>query len=116
MPLDRVAHGAFDVEVERIAELVALRLVRPLVADTRPLDLVTPDPIVGELVEQVGERVLADAPHPAGRELEAALPLLDQPRLLEHPGQLRQPLEAARRVVAEQVARRVEVDLGQRTG
>ena len=116
LALDGVAHGALDVEVERVAELVGLGLVGALVADAGALDLVAADAVLGELVEQVGQRVLADAPHAAGRELEAALLLLDEPGLLEHLGQLGQPLEAAGRVVAEQVPRRVEVDLGQRAG
>ena len=116
LPLNRVAHRALDVEVERIAELVCLGLVGALVADAGALDLVTAHAVVGELVEQVGERVLADAPHAAGRELEAALALLDQAGLLEHPSQFGQALEAARRVVTQQVPRRVKVDLGQRAG
>ena len=103
LALDGVAHGALDVEVERVAELVGLGLVGALVADAGALDLVAADAVLGELGEQVGQRVLADAAHAPGRELEAALRLLDQAGLLEHLGQLGQALEAARRVVAEQV-------------
>ena len=53
---------------------------------------------------------------PGGRELEAALLLLDEAGLLEHLRQLGQLLEAAGAVVAEQLAGPVEVDLGQRAG
>ena len=50
---------------------------------------------------------------PGGRELVAALAVLDEPGLLEHLGQLGHLLEAVGRLVAEQLAGPVEIDLGQ---
>ena len=88
------------MEVERVAELVGLGLVGAFVTDSGALDVVTADAVLGEAGEEVGERVLADAAHTAGRELEPALALFDEPGLLEHPRQLGQPLERARAVVA----------------
>ena len=85
-------------------------------ADARAVHLVLADLVLGQLREQLAERVLADLADAGGRELEAALLLLDEAGLLEHLGQLGQLLEAAGGVVAEQLAGPVEVDLGQRTG
>ena len=53
---------------------------------------------------------------PFGRELHAPFALLDEARLLEHPRQLRELLQRTRRVVAEEVADPVEVDLGELAG
>ncbi len=49
-PPDRVADGALDVEVERIAELVGLGLVLPLVADAGALELVPAHLVLGQLL------------------------------------------------------------------
>ena len=113
---DGVADRALDVEVERVAELVGLGLVGALVADAGALELVAAHLVLGQLLEQVVERVLADPADAAGRELVAALLVLDEAGLLEHLGQLGHALEAAGRVVAEQLAGPVDVDLGQRAG
>ena len=56
------------------------------------------------------------ARRPLRRQLQAALALLDQARLGEHPGELGEPLERAGGVVAEQVADAVHVGLGERAG
>ena len=50
---DGVADGALDVEVERVAELVGLGLVRALVADAGALDLVRPSLSLASLLEEV---------------------------------------------------------------
>ncbi|HEY5696033.1 MAG TPA: hypothetical protein VIT01_00845, partial [Acidimicrobiales bacterium] len=60
---DGVAHGALDVQVERVAELVGLGVVVPLVAGAHALDLVAPHLVHREALEQLGQRVLADAAH-----------------------------------------------------
>ena len=52
----------------------------------------------------------------ARRELEPAFALLDEPGFLEHLRELAQPVERLRGVVAEQLARAVEVDLGELAG
>ena len=113
---DRVADRALDVEVERVAELVGLRVHRPLVAEPGPGELVLAELVAGQLGEEVVERVLADAAEPGRGQLVAALPVLDEPGLLEHLGQLGHLLEAVGRFVADELPGPVEVDLGQRTG
>ena len=82
-------------------------------AHTRALEVVAAEAVLVELGKQVGQGVLTDLAHALGRQLVAALLLLDEAGLLEHLGQLRQALEAAGAVIAEQVARLVDVDLGQ---
>ena len=71
-----VAHGALDVQVERVAEFVRLGLVGELVADTRLAHLVAADLVVHQAVEQVAERVLPDAPQRPRRQLQAAFGVL----------------------------------------
>ena len=53
---------------------------------------------------------------PFGRQLVAALALVDEAGVLEHLRQLLEPLERAGGVVAEQVAGLVDVDLGELAG
>ena len=74
------------------------------------------DLVLGQLREQVAQRVGADLAQPLRRQLEAALLLLDEAGLLEHLGELGQPLERPGRVVAHQVAHPVHVGLGERAG
>ena len=83
-----------DVEVERVAELVRLVLVRVVVADARALRRRggRRGPSCS-LRKRSPSALLADGPDAAGRELEPALALLDEPGLLEH---LRQLARAAR--------------------
>ena len=71
--------------------------------------------LLGELGEQVAQRVRADRPEPAWREFEATLLALDQPRLFEHLGELAEPFELPRSIVTEQVADAIHVGLGERS-
>src|SRR5690606_14865162 len=109
---DGVADGALDVEVERVAELVGLGVELALVPHALALQLVTTHLVVRQLLEQVVERVLPDAADATRRELEAALLVLDEAGLLEHPCELGHALEAARRVAPEELAGPVQGDLG----
>ena len=93
-----------------------LALVAALVADADGRDLVLAHLVLGQLGEQVRQRVLPDPADALRRQLEATLPVLDQPGLLQHAGQLGQALERAGGVVAQQVPHPVEVGLGQRAG
>ena len=115
-PAEGVADRALQVELERVAVLVGLGVVRPLVAVAEAVHLVLTDLVLGQLGEQVAQGVGADRPQPLRRQLEAALLLLDEPGLGEHPGQLGEPLQRAGGVVAEQVADAVHVGLGQGAG
>ena len=110
---DGVLHRLLHVEAERVAPLVGLVLVRGVVADAFAVLLVTAGAVLHELAEEVAERLVADGPDAARRELEPALALLDEPGVLEHPGELGEPLERPRRVVAEELAGTVDVDLGE---
>jgi hypothetical protein len=49
--------------------------------------------VLVQLLEQVAERVLTDLAKALRRELEAALLVLDEPRVLEELRELAQPLE-----------------------
>jgi hypothetical protein len=89
------------VEVERVAPLVGLRVVRALVADAGGAELVAAELVLGQLREQVVEGVVADAAQALRRELEATLLGLDEAGLLELLGQLRELLERAGGVVTE---------------
>ena len=105
-----------QIEVERVAVLVLLRLVRALVALAETIHLVLADLVLGQLVEEVAQRVGADLAQALRRELEAPFLLLDQARLLEHLGELGEALQRPRRIVAHQVAHSIHVGLGQRPG
>ena len=70
----------------------------------------TADLVGDQLLEQLGQRVLTDLADAAGRELEAALLLLDQAGVLELRRQLLQLAEALGGVVAEQFPGPVEID------
>ncbi len=113
LPTQGVADRLFDVQGERVAELVGLVLRGPFVADAGPFDLVAADPVLGQLGEQLREGPLPDAPQALGGQLVATVPGVDQAGLLEHLGQAGKLLEAVGGVVAEQLAGPVEVGLGQ---
>ena len=88
-------------------------LVGPLVADPGQLDLVAAETVLGQFREQLRQGPLADATQALGGELVAAVALVDEAGVLQHPGQLRQLLEAVGGVVAEELPGPVEVGLGQ---
>ena len=102
--------------MERVAVLVGLVLVRMLVAHSGALDLVTAGAVLQELAVEVSEGLLPDGADGAWCELEPAFPLLDETGLLEQPRELAQTVEGARRVVAEELARALDVDLRQLAG
>ena len=102
--------------MERVAELVRLVLVGALVPVARPLDLVAARAVLQQAPEQVAERALADAPDALRRELHAAFALLDEAGFLELLRELRELVERTRRVLAEELADLVEIDLGELTG
>ena len=62
----RVADGLVQIEVERIAVLVLLGLVGALVALAEAIHLVLADLVLGQLVEQIAQRVGADLAQPFG--------------------------------------------------
>jgi hypothetical protein len=103
-----------DLQVEGIAELVRLGLVGALVPDAEAVELVLAHLVLGELAEEVGEGVGADAPDALRRQLVSPFLGLDEARLLQHAGQFGQPLQRPGGIVAEQVAHAVDVGLGQR--
>ena len=113
-PAHGVVHGAGEIEVERVAELVGLGGLLAVVAGARPGGAVVADPVLGQLGEQVGEGLLADAADALGGQLEPALALVDEPGVGQLLGQLGQAVERAGGVLAEVLPHLVEVDLGQR--
>ena len=71
------------------------------------------DAVLVELAEKIGERLLPEAAHPAGRELGAAAVLLDETLVGQRLGQLGQPVQGPRRVLAHVRPHLVQVDLAQ---
>jgi hypothetical protein len=86
------------------------------VADAGALDLVATQLVAGQLREEVGQRVATDLAEPLGRELQPTLGVVDETGVLELLGELRELLEAAGGIVAQQLAGPVQVHLGQRAG
>ncbi len=113
---DGVADGSLDVEVERITELVGLGGVGPLVPDPGDIDVVLAQLVGGQPFEQLPQCLLAQPAQPAGRQFEPAFGVVDQALLLQHPGQLGDPLQTVGRFVAQQPAYLVHVGLGQGLG
>ena len=114
LPPDRIAHRPFDVQVERVAQLVRLGGVGTLVAHAHLDEPVPAEAVLREVLEQVLQRPLADSPKSFRRELEAAFPLLDETGLLEAPRQLLELRQRRGGVLAEEVPDPVEIDLGER--
>ena len=111
-PAHRVVHGAGQVEVEGVAELVGLGGLLTVVAGPRPGGAVVAHPVLGQLGEQVGEGLLADPADALRGQLEATLALVDEAGVGQLLGQLGQPVERPGGVVAEVLPHLVEVDLG----
>ncbi|MFM9010206.1 MAG: hypothetical protein ACKON8_04870, partial [Planctomycetota bacterium] len=84
-------------------------LIGPFVPRTGSLDAVTPGPVAQEPGVEIAERPLTDAPESVRGEFHAAVALLDEPRLLELPGELGELLERPGRVVTEQRAQLQEL-------
>ena len=85
-------------------------------AGARALDDVRAHAVVRQLLEQVGQRVGADLADAARGELVAAFLVLDEAGVLEHLGEVAHAVEALGRIVAEQLASAIDVDLGERAG
>jgi hypothetical protein len=77
---------------------------------------VGPQPIPVQLIEEIGQRLLADAPDPLRGELEATFSLIDETGVGQLLGQLRQPVQRTGGVVPEVAPHLFDVDLGQRSG
>src|SRR5438128_29799 len=86
------------------------RSMRRLLAGAGGMVLVTAERVLGQLGEQIRQGVLADPAHAPRRQLVAALPLLDEPGLLQQLGQLGQAVQGTGGVVAHQVAGPLDVD------
>ena len=95
-------------------ELVRLGGVGTLVAHAHPDEPVPAEAILGEVLEQVLQRPLADSTKSFRRELEAAFPLLDETGLFEAPRQLLELRQRCGGVLADEVPDPVEIDLGER--
>jgi len=116
LPAQRVAQRALQVEMERVAVFVGLRLVGAFVAGPDALDAVLAEGVSLETPEQVAQGLAADAAQAARGELEATFFLVDEACLAERFGEPRQPVERVGGDVAQQAAYRVEVDFLQGVG
>ena len=114
--MDRIANRALDVEREGVAELIGLGLEVPLMPDSRDHNVVTTKAIGGKLGVQIVEDVLADLAKCAGRQLECATLVVDEPCLLEHLGELGHLLHGVRHVITKQFRRSLEIDLCESAG
>ena len=74
---DGVTHGAANVEIERIAELVGLGGVIALVTNTDARNLVLTGFVHVEFVEQLVERVLTELANATRREFELSFFVLN---------------------------------------
>src|SRR5262249_5352324 len=73
LSLKRVEEGLVQVQQEGVAVLVGFDLLAGLDTLTSRPDLVLTEPALLELVEDVAQGTLADAPHTARRQLQAAV-------------------------------------------
>ena len=108
-----VVHGSREVEVERVTVFVRLRRLFAVVSGAGERGGVVARPVLVQLGEEVGQRLLADPPGPLRGELEATLALVDQSGLLELLRQLGQPVERLGGVLTQAAGHLVQVDLGQ---
>ena len=109
----RVADGALQIQVERVAVLVLLGLVGALVPLSEAVLLMLPGLVLGQTGEDVAQRLRADLAHAPRRDLQLAVALTDEPLALHLLHQLRQLVHGARHFVAQQVAHPIHVGLGQ---
>ena len=105
-----------QVEVERVAELERLRGLLALAAAAAAIEPMAAERIALEPREQVVEHLLADLPAAARRQLEALAVAGQVAGLLEPPGEVVERIEVADRVVAQQLADLVAVDVGEVAG
>ena len=110
----RVVHRGREVQVERVAVLVGLRRLLAVVPGAGAQRRVVADAVLVDLAEEVGQRLLAQAAHALGRQLDAPALLLDQPGVGQRLGQVGQAVERPGRVLAHVLAHLVQVDLAQR--
>src|SRR5207245_42059 len=112
----RVEQRVVEGEQERMAELVALGLVGGVATRTPALDRVPAEAVALEVREDVLERLVAELADSARGQLEAVALALEVAGLLELLGELLQPLEVLRRLVAEQLLDVERIDLVQIVG
>ncbi len=112
----RVPDRPLDRQVERVAPLVGLGLVGPLMADADSIHGVAPHAVLDQFGKKVGQRVLTDLPQPSGGEFQPPLFVVDQTGISKLAGELGELFQRARRVVAEQFGGPLDVHLGQGAG
>ena len=100
----RVHERFADVEIEHVPEFVRLGVLLALSTLPMPRHRMIPKAIATQPREEITERLLPDAPEPAGGETHAFLIALDEPALFELVGHALQAREVARGVVTEDVA------------
>ena len=105
-----------DVEVERVAELIGLGDVGPLVAHPEVVPPVPAHPVGVDGAEQLRQGIPTQPPKTGRGQLQATFLLFDQARLGEQLGDLGHPFQARRRLVAQQLAHAVQVHLVERAG
>ena len=111
MTVDRVAQCLAYIEVEWITELILLRVVGAFMARTTEFDLVFALTVVEQSFEQIAKRVLADLANGFRCQLIATISLFDQASFFKLLGELLQFGERRGRVVAQQVAELIRIDL-----
>jgi hypothetical protein len=80
------------VKVERVAVLVGLGGLFPVVTRSGLHCAVITDAVLVDLAEEVAQRLLAQPPGPARSQLDATPVLLDDPSIGQRLGQLGQPV------------------------
>ena len=102
-PPHRVHHRLFQVQQERVTELVGFRLVRLVAARAAPVDLVTAEPVAREVREDVAERLVGDLADRARGELEVVVLAFEIAGVLERLRHLAQPRDVVRRLRTQQL-------------
>src|SRR6185437_16073852 len=97
-------------EVERVAELVLLRIVAALTAAAVVADGMLTEGVLLELRVDLAERLLSDLARATGREFPVVALAADVARFLQHFEELLELVERLRRLFAEQLPQLLLVD------
>ena len=113
---DGVSECLLDVEVEAVAVLVGLRVEIALVTGAGLLERMFPERVGRHALEELLQGAVTDLADRTRRELVRSFLVLDETLLLKQLRQLSHALERLRRLIAEQLASPIDVDLGECTG
>ena len=106
-----VPDSALQVQVERVTELVLLRVAVAFSAGASHVHLVLADSVALYLRKDVLHSLLADSPDPLGRQLQPVALPGHVAGLLQHPGDALKLLQVSPCVVAEKLLHLIQVQV-----